>query len=264
MMKLIIASAKDPAAKNIAAQLLQLYDFEKSSTVPDLYIQKNVAMTLVNEEATKITALPFDADEVIIASRHASEVGRPSLTVHAPGEIERGELAMVSPSTIKSALQALVSARDDFGLPHEVSLEATHHGPVQLEVPVTFVEIGSTPDQWQNEKAGEAAALAIMAAASSQEKCVNAAAFGGPHYAPRHTEVSLRSRVGVGHILPKYVNFDEKLIEQTIICTEGGVKMLVLDWKGMSREQRALCQHVAAGLSIPAVRTDKIPSEANI
>jgi len=249
-MKLILASAQDPAALNIAARLLELHDFEKYHTLPNAYIYGNVLLVRVDYEATQITTLPFDVDEVIVASRHASEAGKPSFTVHVPGELERGELAVASPPTIKSALKELASARDEFGLPHEVSLEATHHGPTKLGVPVTFVEIGSTPDQWRNGKAGEAAARAIMAAATSSTKCTNAIGFGGPHYAPRHTEVTLHTDIAVGHILPKYSSFDEKLIERAVLCTKNGAKLFVLDREGMSREQRMLCQRVAAGLGI--------------
>jgi D-aminoacyl-tRNA deacylase len=257
-MKLILASAQDPAALNIAACLLELHDFEKYRTLPNAYICGNVLLVKIDHEATQITTPPFNADEVIVASRHASEAGKPSLTVHAPGELERGELAVASPPTIKSALQELASMRDEFGLPHEVSLEATHHGPTKLGVPVTFIEIGSTPDQWQNERAGEVAARAIMAAATSSTKCTNAIGFGGPHYAPRHTEVTLHTDIAVGHILPKYSSLDEKLIERAVLCTRNGARLFVLDRKGMSMEQRMLCQRVAAGLGIRTAFTGEI------
>jgi D-aminoacyl-tRNA deacylase len=259
-MKLILVSVRDPAALNIAAHLLELYDFEKYDILPDAYVCGNVLLMKMAGEATQITTLPLDADEVIVASRHASEAGRPSLTVHVPGEPERKEFAFASPRAIKSALLELGLARDEFGLPHEVSLEATHHGPTKLEVPVTFVEIGSTPDQWGNKKAGEAAARAIMAAATSSPKCTNAVGFGGLHYAPRHTEVTLRTDVAVGHILPKYLSFDEELIERAVICTSGGVKLFVLDRKGMSIEQRELCKRVAAELGIRAAHVREILS----
>ena len=254
-MKLILASARDQAAKNIAARLLEFYDFERS---PDAHISKNVLMAVIRDNSTQISALPFEVDEVIVASRHASESGKPSLTVHAPGELELRELALASPQTIKSALKALVATCDELGLPHEVSLEATHHGPTKLEVPVTFVEIGSTPDQWCNERAGEAAAHAIMKAATSNAKCSSAVGFGGPHYAPHHTEINLHTDVGVGHILPRYVKFDERLAELAVLRTHGGVQLLALDWKGMNEEQRNICQNVANRLGIRAERSKDI------
>jgi D-tyrosyl-tRNA(Tyr) deacylase len=253
-MKLVLASVQDPAALNIATRLLELYDFKKYRTLQNAYICENVLLAKIAHEATQITTPPFEVEEVIVASRHASETGRPSLTVHAPGELEREKLALASPPTIKSALKELVSARDELGLPHEVSLEATHHGPANLGVPVTFVEIGSTPDQ----KAGEAAARAIMASVTLPERCTNAVGFGGPHYAPRHTEVALRTKIGVGHIFPKYSALNEKLIRQAVSRTSGEVKVFVLDWNGMSGEQRAICQRAAAELGIRPVHAGKI------
>lgn len=262
-MKLILASTQDPAAKNIAARLLELYNFEKSSTLPNSYICDQVLLAQVPGGVSQLKSTPVDADEVIVASRHASESGKPSLTVHAPGELERRELAVASPPTIKSALQALVAARDELGLPYDVSLEATHHGPTKLEVPVTFVEIGSSQEQWVNKDAGKAVARAIMAAASPAE-CRNAVGIGGPHYAPRHTETTLRTDVGVGHILPKYARIDEGLLERAIVRTRGGVGLLALDWKGMSGEQRAICRTVADRLGIGAQRSREILTQEKV
>lgn len=259
-MKLILASIGDPAALNIAAQLLELYDFEKCDILPDAYICGNVLLVKITDEATQVTRLPLDVEEIIVASRHASKAGRLSLTVHAPGEPERKELAVASPQTIKSALRELKLARDEFGLPHEVFLEATHHGPTKLEVPVTFVEIGSAPDQWENRKAGEAAARAVMVAATSSQKFTNAVGFGGPHHAPRHTEVVLRTDVAVGHVFPKYLSLDEGLIERAVVCTSGGVKLFVLDRKGMSTEQREICKGVASKFGIRVAHTGEILS----
>ncbi|HID60358.1 MAG TPA: hypothetical protein EYP46_00680 [Hadesarchaea archaeon] len=256
-MKLIIAP-KDPAAKNIATRLLEFYDFEKFHDIPGSYICGQVMLIHAAGEATQLTSIPITADEVMVASRHISRSGEPSLTVHVPGEPEKRELGIASPSTVKSALRALVITRDEMELPYEVSLEATHHGPTKLEVPVTFVEIGSTPNEWQNKKAGEAAAQAIMAAATSSLKCTNAVGFGGPHYAPRHTEITLRTEVGVGHILPKYSPLDEMLVERAVSYTYQGVKLFVLDWKGMSKEQRMICQRVTTRLGIKLVRAGQI------
>jgi len=263
-MKLIVASSKDPAARNIAERLLELFDFERSPSLDNLYVSENVFLAVVKEESTKLTRLPVNADELIVASRHASESGKPSLTAHTPGELERHELAIAAPSTVKSALKELLVAREELGLPHEVSLEATHHGPTRLEIPVTFVEIGSTLEQWINERAGEAAARAIMKAATTQEKCTNAVGFGGPHYSPRHTEISLDTDVGIGHVLPKYTKFDEKLIELAIDRTRGGAQLLILDWKSMSQEQRNVCQKVANGREIPVKRSKEIISRKKL
>ena len=263
-MKLILGSAQDPAAKNITARLLELYDFEKSSTLPNAHVYGNVTLMAIAGEVTQITGLPIDAEEVIVASRHASESGTPTLTVHVPGEVEKMRLAEASPSTVKTALRTLVEMRDKFRLTYDVSLEATHHGPTRIDVPVTFVEIGSLPEQWRNEKAGEAVAQAIMVAATLPMKCRHAIGLGGPHYAPHHTNVALCTDIGVGHILPKYASIDETLLKRAIVRTRGGVKLLALDWKGMSSEQRQISQRVADRLGIQAIRTREILSGAKV
>jgi len=263
-MKLVLASTRDPAAKNIAARLLKLYDFEKSPTSPNAHRCGDVMLVTIASSATQITEPPMNAEEVIVASRHASESGRPTLTVHVPGELEKMELAEAFPPTVKTALKALVDMRDKLGLTYDVSLEATHHGPTRLDVPVTFVEIGSSPRQWCDEKAGEAVARAIMAAATSSMKCRHAIGLGGPHYAPRHTDVALCTDVGIGHILPKYSSIDEALLEQAIIRTRGGIELLVLDWKGMSSEQRQISQRVASRLGIRVLRGGNLLSQAKV
>jgi len=263
-MKLILASIQDPAAKNIAARLLELYDFKKSLTLPNTHVYGNVALMTITGGVTKIVEPPIDAEEVIVASRHASESGRPTLTVHVPGEVEKAELAEASPLTVKTALRALVRMSDEIGLSYDVSLEATHHGPTRLDVPVTFVEIGSSLGQWRDEKAGEVVARAIMAAATSTVECRRAVGIGGPHYAPRHTDVTLHTDVGIGHILPKYVNLDEALLERAIVRTRGGIELLALDWKGMSRGQRQISQRVANRLGIQVMHTQKILDHAKV
>ncbi|MGC8817045.1 MAG: D-aminoacyl-tRNA deacylase [Candidatus Hadarchaeum sp.] len=257
-MKLILASEKDPAAMNIVSRLLELYDHERTTDERHFQMGEDLSMEVIKEESTEITALSQQADEVIVASRHASDSGRPSLTVHAPGFLERGELALASPRTIKLALAALKAEVESLGLQFEVSLEATHHGPAGLGVPVTFVEIGSGPEQWADRRAGEAVAHAIMKAATSDVKCLNAAGLGGPHYAPRHTEVTLNTEVGVGHILPKYVNFDAGLVELAVRRTSGGVNLLLLDWKGLSEPQRKVCLRAAEVLGIRVERAGEI------
>ena len=263
-MKLILASAKDPAGKNIAARLLELYDFHPILSRPNVWVCGDVLLTTIAGEAVQISALPLTADEIIFVSRHASESGKPTLTTHVPGEPSKRELAIASPPTLKSALRELIVARDELRLPYEVSLEETHHGQTGLEILVTFVEIGSLPVQWRDKKAAEAVARAIMAAATSPIKGRQAIGFGGPHYAPRHTQVVLRTDVCVGHILPKYVAIDEGLVKHAIARTSEGVELLALDWKGLDSGQRQLLQQIAAKLGLRAVRESELLHQAKV
>lgn len=257
-MKLILASERDPAAMNIVSWLLELYDFERTANECHFQVDEDVSLEVIRGETTEADSLSQRPEEVIVASRHASETGRPSLTVHVPGFIEKRELALAAPKTIKLALTALRAEVESLKLPFEVSLEVTHHGPAGLDVPVTFVEIGSRPEQWGDKRAGEAVAHAIMKAASSDVKCFNAVGLGGPHYAPRHTEVTLNTDVGVGHILPKYFSFDESLVELAVRRTCCGVDLLLLDWKGLSEQQRRVSLRAAEILGIRVERAGDI------
>jgi len=120
------------------------------------------------------------------------------------------------------------------------------------------VEIGSSPAQWRDEGAAEAVARAIMTATTSKVKGRQAVGFGGPHYAPRHSEVVLQTDVCIGHILPKYVSMDEELVKQAIARTCGGVELLALDWKGLSSEQRQLLQRATAKFGLQAIREGEL------
>jgi len=260
-MKLVLASEEDPAGKNIVAKLLEIYNFKEA---PNGYVCGQVFLATVRSGVTRLEKLPFAADEVIVASRHASESEKPTLTVHAPGEIEKRELAIASPPTIKSALKSLARMRDELELAYEVSLEATHHGPTKLDVPVTFVEVGSSQRQWQDEKAAEAAARAIMEAATKPTDGRQAIGFGGPHYAPRHTDIVLRTDVCIGHIIPKYVDVDERLVNLAMERTRGGAQLFVLDWKGLDASARAKIMKIATKIGATAVRGHELMKEANI
>src|SRR5437879_8183082 len=73
-------------------------------------------------------------DLVVYLSKHRSESGRPSLTVHAignPGAAEFGgqpeTLVPSAPRWMTAALRGLRHAGRALG--YEVTLEATHHGP---------------------------------------------------------------------------------------------------------------------------------------
>jgi len=60
---------------------------------------------------------------------------------------------------MKVALRTLKEKAQDTELSkYTVTLEATHHGPTDMEVSVMFVEIGSSMEHWIDQRAGEAAA----------------------------------------------------------------------------------------------------------
>ncbi|MEM1689079.1 MAG: D-aminoacyl-tRNA deacylase [Candidatus Hadarchaeales archaeon] len=248
--KVILASKSDPAAQNIKRHLLRLGNF--------IEIEKGVYTSqkaLLIETSPQSVSLPSGTDEVIVASRHASQSGRPSLTVHVPGLPEKSLLPPASPSTVRAALLELRNQVARLNLPHQVSLEATHHEPGDFAVPITFVEIGSEEKEWVNENAGEAVARAILSALDPHP-CKFAIGVGGPHYSPLYTRISFESNIGFGHILSKHAPANVELIR--LALEKSSSRMIVLDWKGATREQREICLEISENFGIEVVKAGSL------
>jgi D-aminoacyl-tRNA deacylase len=253
--RVLLAPRGDPAAQNICRHLLRLYPFRPWGRA---YRLGEFALLPVEEDPLTLTSLPLPASEVLVLSRHASASGLPTLSVHAPGKPEEGRLALAKPETVGSLLRALQLAKEEGDLPHRVCLEATHHGPVDLEVPVTFVEIGSGKEEWTKEEAGKAVAKAVL---SPLEEGLRAVGVGGPHYAPRHTEAVLRTRYWVGHLLPKYVTLTRELLEEAIRRTQGGAGLILSDEEGMNSRQKGIVEETSVRLGIPRVSVKQALSQ---
>jgi len=253
MTILVAASTLDKAALNIADKLIKRYGFVKTQEVFDEKPVYSCGDTLlvfpkVDDIYANNLDKHFRIEEVIFASRHKSETGRPTLTVHVPGNLTSQalyggrprEVAWANPQRMKAALLALISTGNRLKLGYSISLEVTHHGPTEMSVPVTFVEIGSSEKQWTDVKAGEAVAEAIWTAVRSPSKNPSAVGFGAGHYAPSHTKVTMERDLAIGHIIPKYVleNMDAEMVKIVFQKTWGGCNRAVLDWKGIRGENR--------------------------
>jgi D-aminoacyl-tRNA deacylase len=159
-MILTAYSSKDVAGTNIAKQVLSNYPFEKAnsefqeSAVYSAEINgKHVNLvTLKNETVYAQDLLDnFPSPELVVfLSRHSSQSGKPTLSVHTPGNFGNAELGglprtlSVSPAkAMQDTLKALMHFKNEMNLDYEVSYECTHHGP-SLNVPTMFVELGSS------------------------------------------------------------------------------------------------------------------------
>ena len=249
-MILIVASKKDIASMNIAQQILDRYDFEKLSESfdgnplsPKRLRDREVRMLFINEDlinAQFITDI-FTPQLLIFLSRHSSASGIPTLSVHTPGNLAEARFGgiprrvSISPaSAMKMALIEMARMRVEMELNYKVSYEATHHGP-SLDVPTMFVEVGSSPKQWRDERAAEAVAHAAMAAASKPSKYPAALGIGGLHYNAKFTRIALSKETAFGHMIPKYAisGLDLEIVEQCVERTVENVESVILDWKGI-------------------------------
>jgi len=257
-MILIVASDKDVASLNIKQQILNHYAFIKTKVAfhenpiytSEIY-GKNVTLATLSMEAVNAQNLPEifpDAQIIVFISRHSSASGKPTLSVHTPGNFAEAGLGglprriSVSPATAMSdALKALLHFKDELSLDYEVSYECTHHGP-SLNVPTMFVELGSSPAQWNDFRAAEAVAHSAMCAIANFSTPANSAVLGigGTHYNQKFTRMALADEAVFSHMIPKYAvsMIDSEILAQCIKKTFEKVSLAILDWKGIRSQDK--------------------------
>jgi D-aminoacyl-tRNA deacylase len=264
VMNLILASKQDLAGMNIADHLVELFDFEKIQK--DQYCYKDCVLVYIDTDSVYAEFVEkdfeFDVDFIVFASRHSSEAGVPSLTAHTPGNFgsadyggTSGEVNYSNPVAQKLALQELKAQKDRLGLDFEVSMEATHHGPLTGK-PTMFIEIGSQKEQWVNQKAGEAVAVALMKAVHYRGyDFPKAVGIGGGHYCQKHTRVMLFREYAIGHVLAKYVPITEENVKKAV-DTNGGCGAFILDWKGTPK--RSSVAAMLEQFELPILKAKKL------
>ncbi len=257
-MILLVASNKDPASTNISKQILQLYPFTKTSQiyqgnpVYSAIIQgKQITHVLLDDEAINAQYLPEDfpnAESVIFISRHSSQSGTPTLSVHTPGNLGAAELGgvsrevSVSPAlAMKNALKTLHRLKVQTKVDYQVSYECTHHGP-SLQIPAMFVELGSSSKQWGDQQAAAIVAQGAMETIANAQNSTHKVALGigGTHYNQKFTNMAINGEVAFGHMIPKYAiqDINLEIIKQCIIRTQEKVALILLDWKGIKSEDK--------------------------
>lgn len=311
MVTLLLASRQDVASMNLFASVRALGGWGEPEQLSHGTVYRHdgqtVDLLLINElhihadniDAAHESATGFNVDEVLVLSRHVSASKTPSLTLHAigvPGEAPHGEPGqaggikgrIVPPSPRFGALFRNMSALAvDRGLDDEydLTLETTHHGPT-LSKPTLYIEIGSTSDQWEDERAARVWADALSAClglsggnqmGTWQGHGDVMIGLGGGHYAPRHKAVISQTDVWVGHLLANYaLAFDEPTvegelptgswkhavtvaIEATRLAFPGGSVFAHLDRKSFKGWQRQALSSLLSSLDVPIRRGKQIP-----
>ncbi len=224
-MKVLAYSVIDEAGKGIAKELLNMVSQYKEASIPrsvNAYLINDLEVLLVGfkEDVIYFDFLDevfsnYDVDYYIILSRHSAKSGIKSLTVHHTGNFSSSalaggrpfELSVSNPPVTKELLVKLLKLRDEYGLNEfEVTYEVTHHGPTGIKRPLTFIEIGSSPNEWVLSSAHKAVAHAVLSVISSNHRyyCKPVVGIGGPHYAGIFTERALTTDECYGHIMPRY------------------------------------------------------------
>lgn len=219
MRLLVLVSRADPASTNIRDALLAMVSWKDVGAFEGLPVRSHGAFLMAETPTMHLDADLLDArlkaagfafDAVLVASRHRAESGKPALTVHPIGNWgaadfggRPGRLVPAAPRLMGRVLRRLHA--EAAGLKHDVTFEATHHGPY-LETPTMFVEIGTDEAAWADPDLGRRVARAMLAAAepSVGDEAPVVVMIGGSHYAPRATDLVREAKLNVGHILPAY------------------------------------------------------------
>jgi len=269
---LIVASKLDKAGINITTQLSQfrenpvLTSMKQESKGFDFYLVENEIIHDESLDMEKINQYDF----VIFASKHKSGKGEKALTIHTPGNFrdaelggKPGKISMTSALFQKFLFEKLNENVKKFDLRnYKVTLEATHHGPL-IEKPCVFIEIGSTENEWKDNRAGFIVAKTISDSIKEFEKNSYreiAIAIGGPHYCPNFNKIQLNSNVAISHVISQYAfPLTENMVREAIDKTSEEVDFAVLDWKGLgTSEKRDEVTKVLDRLYVNYKRTSEI------
>lgn len=274
-MILVAHSSIDTAGTNIAKQFLSLSSFKKTDETyqeQPIYTSKikgkQVKLITLKDETIYAQDLPQhfpDVELLVCLSRHRSESGKPTLTVHTTGNFGNAELGglprrlSICPAVaMQTALKALARLTAELNLAYEVSYECTHHGPT-LDVPTMFVELGSSPQQWNDAIAAGAVANAAVEAIADFRTTQKPAVIGigGPHYNQCFTQMALDDEAIFGHMIPKYAlpHVNVEILRQCVQQTVEHVTRAILDWKGIPSPNKPTVLKALDDIKLPYTKT---------
>lgn len=266
----IVCSTLDRASQNIKNNLLTIrkWDTVKSYCGYQVFEFKDFRIVelddgLIYQDGLdkKLTDCGLFTYLMIFASKHRSKDGRAIFTVHSTGNAGQAkfggrdrELANAAPQAAGSLLRSLkiLAENEDY----EVTLECTHHGPSDLEIPSVFIEIGSGEEQWIDDVAGRIVANAILLVKNNESPV--AVGFGGTHYAPRQNALTLETDITFGHIFPNHAleKLDEDIVKQAFI--KSNADFAYFDRKSMKAKQRDRLEEIIEKLGYEVLRESDI------
>lgn len=237
----VVVSREDVASLTIRDALLEEGDWEEREPSSELWQREwtHGGFVMVEKEGLHLHYDGVDADLneafdvslLVFVSRHSGDTG-PLLTAHHTGNFgnaeyggEGGSLATPAPSATRHLLRRFADhSPEDF----DVGIEATHHGPTEIETPSLFAEIGSDEDEWEREDAGRAVARGVLSLPEREQPRTTVVGVGGGHYAPRFTRVVLETDAAVGHIAADYAleELDDALLREAYESSDADAVLL--------------------------------------
>lgn len=214
----VVVGLDDPASTNVRDRLLEMEDWREVDDPPDglervhtferfVLVEKQGLHIYFDGVDAEIQDAGYDLDLVVFVSRHSGDTGR-LLSAHHTGNWsdakyggEPRSLAEPAPAAHRHLLRRFES---DVSEGWNVSMEATHHGPSELETPSVYAEVGSGGDEWRDEDAARTVASGVLSLERRREPRWTLLGLGGGHYSPRFTRLVLETDAAFGHVAPDH------------------------------------------------------------
>ncbi len=275
-MKIIVTSKKDPASITIKEALLSNYEFReyKKHNNNKSYLFKDIRIIQIDTDLlyTEKYEQELEAELFIMASCHKSKSNYPSLLIHTSGNWtkenkfggQKEKVCIANPNFIKNGLINLKKQKKELKLEYDVSLEVTHHGPTDIDIPSTFIELGSTKEEWTDKTAAKAIAYAIINSLENEKTYEPVIGVGGNHYANKFNKLLFNTKYSISHIIPKHaiddLSFDT--FKHAIDRSEPNPKICCIDWKGIKSAQRKKIIDYCNKLKIPYKKVKELIKES--
>ena len=246
-MDLLVAYEDDPAGTNMAEFISK--DLEKIDTI---FRGQKFDVLIIPSPVISADWLDekFPYDRYVFLSKHAAESGKLALTCHSTGNFDVAkfggnskQIAITFSSLQKTYLQNLWKKRNNF-LDFQITIEATHHGPTNLNKPCIFIEIGTTQKQWNDkELCNSVAQIVKQTIEQPLTHFPLAICFGGTHYSEKFTQQVINGKFALGTVVPKYAVelLDEELF-QHIIERNIGAEAVLLDWNSLGKNKQKIME----------------------
>ncbi|HUW90254.1 MAG TPA: D-aminoacyl-tRNA deacylase [Candidatus Nanopelagicaceae bacterium] len=230
------------------------------SNLNNLLNTNQIYLGLTEKPLIFLENLNFDKSKIkpdllLFASRHTSKTARPAFLVHTTGNWGRnndfgGIPQMLSKTSALIHKANFESLREQIVIENftgfSLDIEVTHHGPTNLEIPLIFIELGSSKQEWVIKEAGQLVANAIVNSVfkylifKKEKNQKVGLGFGGTHYAPNLNRLITNNDIALSFICPKYYiqELNENLIKMMINNTLEEIDYFIVDWKGTNSEDK--------------------------
>lgn len=287
MTVVIVSSTEDPASTNIKKNLLEQSSWNEVESFDNLPVyrhstMKDIVIITIGDRKIRHENLDKEIDnklgikpkQAIFISRHRSEMGRPTLTVHPIGNYGEAQFGGKPKMLVKSAprlmthlLRLIKKNLQSTDLTYQVCYEVTHHGPY-LETPTLFAEVGSTENEWNKKEPAKIIAQSILELLEEyhyeedfSDDIPVLLGIGGGHYAPRFTDVAFEKKAAFGHMIPSYQikagNIDSEMFEKALDATPN-VKAAYIHKKALKKSQVTEYRKQFQNKGIPVISSKEL------